>query len=50
MKVAEVPWEKWIVCTGNNAEWSDKYSHVLMGYSARTDGWRYNMWLRWNST
>jgi hypothetical protein len=37
------------VCIGSNQDWHRKNDQVLMGWSMRTDQWRYTLWQRWNT-
>jgi hypothetical protein len=45
-----VVWHKWEVCRGGNWEWNAHNERTYMGYSLRTDTWRYTVWVPWNST
>jgi len=44
-KVEEVGYQKWEVCRGGNREWNQYNERVYMGYSMRTDEWRYAVWV-----
>jgi hypothetical protein len=47
--VDKVAWFKWEVCRGGNWEWNKLNERTYMGYSMRTDEWRYTVWVPWNS-
>lgn len=36
--------------SGGNWEWNQWNERTYMGYSVRTDEWRYTVWVQWNST
>lgn len=40
-----------IMCNrGGNWEWNKYNDRTYMGYSLRTDEWRYTVWVPWNTT
>lgn len=43
--VTKVDWRNWEVCRGGNWEWNEHNERVYMGYSMRTDEWRYAVWV-----
>jgi hypothetical protein len=45
----KVEWFKWEVCRGGNWEWNDMNERTYMGYSLRTDQWRYTVWVPWST-
>ncbi|EWM28099.1 iduronate-2-sulfatase [Nannochloropsis gaditana] len=46
----KVPWFAWEVCSGGNRDWNDLNERVYMGYSMRTDEWRYTAWVPFNAS
>ena len=47
--VSKVVWFKWEVCKGGNWEWNEHNERTYMGYSLRTNDWRYTVWVPWSS-
>lgn len=47
--IRDVRWEDWEVCKGHNRVWNRQNDKVLMGYSLRTDQWRYIIWMYWDT-
>jgi hypothetical protein len=47
---AQVSYRQWEVCRGASSNWHKGYDYVMMGYSLRTDDWRYNVWMPFNTT
>lgn len=48
--ILDVRWEDWEVCKGHNRAWDRQNDKVLMGYSLRTDHWRYIVWMYWDTS
>lgn len=38
------------MCRGGNWEWNEHNDQTYMGYSLRTDEWRYTLWVSWSSS